>query len=77
MKNIVRLGAVSLCLLSLAACDPNNPGDRAVGGGLLGAGAGAAVGGIVGGGGGAAAGALIGGAAGAVGGVATTPRQPQ
>ena len=61
----------------LAGCtDPYDPGQRAVGGGLLGAGAGAAIGGLAGGGRGAAAGALIGGAAGAVGGAATTPQRP-
>ncbi len=63
--------------LGLSACtDPYDPGQRAVGGGLLGAGAGAAIGGLAGGGRGAAAGALIGGAVGAVGGAATTPQPP-
>jgi hypothetical protein len=63
--------------LSVAACsDPYDPGQRAVGGGLLGAGAGAAIGGIAGGGSGALAGGLIGGAVGAVGGAATTPQRP-
>ena len=62
----------------LAACtDPYDPGQRAVGGGLLGAGAGAAIGGLAGGGRGAAAGALVGGAVGAVGGAATTPQRPR
>jgi hypothetical protein len=75
----VRLGAIGLALcLSVAACtDPYDPGQRAVGGGLLGAGAGALIGGAAGGGRGAAAGALIGGALGAVGGAATTPPPPQ
>lgn len=59
--------------LGLSACDPYSPGQRAVGGGLLGAGAGAAIGGIAGGGHGAGIGALAGGALGAVGGAATTP----
>ena len=55
--------------LALSACtDPYDPGQRAVGGGLLGAGTGAAIGGLAGGGRGAAAGALIGGGVGAVGG---------
>jgi hypothetical protein len=65
-------------LLSLSACtDPYDPGQRAAGGALLGAGTGAAIGAIAGGGRGAATGALIGGAVGAAGGVATTPqRQP-
>jgi hypothetical protein len=64
-------------VLSVSACtNPYDPGQRAVGGGLLGAGAGAAIGGLAGGGEGAVAGALIGGAVGAVGGAATTPQPP-
>jgi hypothetical protein len=64
-------------LLCLSACtNPYDPGQRAVGGALLGAGTGAAIGGLAGGGRGAATGALIGGAVGAVGGVATTPQPP-
>ncbi len=60
--------------LGLSACtNPYDPGQRAVGGGLLGAGAGAALGGIAGGGRGAAIGALAGGVLGAAGGAATTP----
>jgi len=63
--------------LALSACtDPYDPGQRALGGGLLGAGTGAAIGGLAGGGRGAAAGALIGGGVGAVGGAVTTPRPP-
>jgi hypothetical protein len=63
--------------VSVTACtDPYNPQQRAVGGGLLGAGAGAAIGGLAGGGRGALAGGLIGGAVGAVGGAATTPERP-
>lgn len=62
--------------LTLTACsDPYDPGQRAVGGGLLGAGAGAAIGGLAGGGRGAVAGGLLGGAVGAAGGAATTPQQ--
>jgi hypothetical protein len=69
---------IAFCaVLMLGACtDPYDPGQRAVGGGLLGAGAGAAIGGIAGGGRGAAIGALVGGGVGAVGGVATTPTPP-
>jgi hypothetical protein len=64
-------------ILALASCtNPYDPGQRAVGGGLLGAGAGAAIGGIAGGGRGAAIGALTGGAVGAVTGAATTPPPP-
>lgn len=73
--------AISLVLvagLGLSACtDAYSPGQRAVGGGLLGAGTGAAIGGIAGGGRGAGIGALVGGGAGALGGAATTPTRPQ
>jgi hypothetical protein len=55
--------------LALAACG-DTPGQRAVTGGLLGAGTGAAVGSFSGN---AGTGALIGGAVGAVGGAVTTP----
>jgi hypothetical protein len=75
--HLVPCAAVLCIALGLSACtDPYDPGQRAVGGGLLGAGAGAAIGGAAGGGRGAVAGALIGGAVGAVGGVATTPQPP-
>ena len=64
--------------LGLAACtNPYDPGQRAVGGGLLGAGGGAALGAIAGGGRGAAIGALAGGALGAGAGAVTTPSGPQ
>ncbi|MDP3417287.1 YMGG-like glycine zipper-containing protein [Falsiroseomonas sp.] len=53
----------------LAACGQTT-GDRAVSGGLLGAGAGAAVGSLTGS---AGTGALLGGAAGAAGGALTSP----
>jgi hypothetical protein len=71
----VSLGALALAA-AVAGCDPYSPGQRAVGGGLLGAGAGAGIGAIAGGGRGAGTGALIGGALGAVGGAATTPTPP-
>jgi hypothetical protein len=63
---------ISLAALGLVvvACG-YSPGDRAVSGGLLGAGTGAAVGAVTGGN--AGTGALIGGAIGAVGGAATSP----
>jgi hypothetical protein len=62
---------------SLTACsNPYDPGQRAVGGGLIGAAAGAGIGGLAGGGKGAVAGGLIGGAVGALGGAATTPTAP-
>jgi hypothetical protein len=79
MKRFVAPGALAIvAALSLAGCtDPYDPGQRAVGGGLIGAGAGAAIGGLAGGGRGALAGGLVGGAVGAVGGAATTPQQPR
>ena len=55
--------------LTLAACG-DTPGERALTGGLLGAGGGAAIGSLSGN---AGAGALIGGAAGAIGGAVTAP----
>ncbi|MGI4744791.1 MAG: hypothetical protein ACRYGI_18855 [Janthinobacterium lividum] len=67
--------AVAGLSLGLAACDPYSPGQRAVGGGLLGGAGGAAIGGIAGGGSGALVGGLAGGALGAVGGAATTPNR--
>src|SRR5260370_25280793 len=77
MKRLIAPGFVAALVLGLAGCaNPYDPGQRAVGGGLLGAGAGAAIGGAVGGGHGAALGAAIGGATGAVTGAATTPPPP-
>jgi len=78
MKRFIAPCALAIGMaLSISACtDPYSPGQRAVGGGLLGAGAGAAIGGLAGGGRGAATGALIGGGVGAVGGAATTPTRP-
>ena len=60
-----------LSSLALAGCGQST-GDRAISGGLIGAGAGAAVSGLAGGG--LGTGALIGGALGAVGGAATSRR---
>ena len=77
MKKI-RIAAAALAVSSLCACsNPYDPGQRAVGGGLLGAGAGAAVGALAGGGRGAAIGALAGGALGAGTGYVTTPQPPR
>ena len=67
---------ISLSALVAGCTNPYDPAQRAIGGGLLGAGAGAAIGGLAGGGPGAATGALIGGGLGALGGVATTPTPP-
>ena len=78
MKFKALLSLTVVAGLGLSACsDPYDPGQRAVGGGLLGAGAGAAIGGLAGGGRGAAIGALSGGALGAAGGAVTTPNRPQ
>jgi hypothetical protein len=78
MNRLIAPGIVAAALvLGLAGCtNPYDPAQRAVGGGLLGAGAGAAIGGAVGGGPGAALGAAIGGGTGAVTGAATTPPPP-
>jgi hypothetical protein len=75
MKKLIYSCAFAVGLaMGLSACtDPYDPGQRAIAGGVFGAGTGAAIGGIAGGGRGAATGALIGGALGAVGGAATTP----
>ncbi len=78
MKKTRVLAVATLGLaLGLGACsDPYDPGQRAVGGGLIGAGTGAAVGALAGGGRGAAIGALAGGALGAGAGAVTTPQRP-
>ncbi len=77
MRSKLALPLVVAAGLGLSACtNPYDPGQRAVGGGLLGAGTGAAIGGLAGGGRGAAVGALLGGGVGAVGGAATTPQAP-
>ena len=60
-----------------AAADPYNPGERALGGGLLGAGTGAVIGAIAGGGHGAGIGATVGGGLGAVAGALQRPRRPR
>jgi len=73
MRRLITPGAI-LLVLGLAACtNPYDPAQRAVGGGLIGAGAGAAIGAAAGGGPGAAIGAASGGALGAITGVVTTP----
>lgn len=64
-------GVVLACAVALAGCG-TNPGDRAVSGGLLGAGTGAAIGAAAGNPG---AGALIGGLSGAAIGGLTSPSQ--
>ena len=67
-------GAALLLTLALAGCG-YTPGDRALAGGLLGAGGGAAIAGLTGGA--PLVGAAIGGAAGALGGALTSPRSVQ
>lgn len=77
MRSKFTFSVVVVAGLGLSACsNPYDPGQRAVGGGLLGAGTGAAIGALAGGGRGAAVGALLGGGVGAVGGAATTPQGP-
>lgn len=67
----VFVGVVALLSLSVAACG-NNPTDRALTGGAIGAGAGAVVGSATGVG--PIGGAVVGGLGGAAIGAATTPR---
>src|SRR5713101_5046593 len=63
--------------LGLSACtNPYDPVQRTIGGGLIGAGSGAAIGAAAAGGHGAALGAAVGGAVGAVTGLLTTPPPP-
>jgi hypothetical protein len=65
-----------LMLATTAFADPYNPAERALGGGLVGAGTGAVIGAIAGGGRGAGIGAAVGGGVGALAGAATTPPRP-
>ena len=76
MSKIVRIALVAAALATLAGCtNTYDPTQRALGGGAIGAAAGAGLGGIAGGTGGAVTGALLGGAVGALGGIATTPHR--
>jgi len=76
-QNLLKSASIGLLFLGTAACtNPYNPGQRAAGGALIGAGTGAALGALAGGGEGAAIGALAGGAVGAAAGYATTPQAP-
>ncbi|MEO5736324.1 MAG: hypothetical protein ABIQ82_02570 [Variovorax sp.] len=70
IRGIATAVLLSSLTLGLAACG-RTTGDRALSGGLLGAGAGAAVSAVTGGG--LATGAVIGGALGAAGGAVTSP----
>jgi osmotically inducible lipoprotein OsmB len=71
MTRKITIGLVLGSMLTVLAGCGNDPGTRAVTGGLLGAGAGAGVAAVTGGK--PATGALIGGGVGAVGGAVTTP----
>ncbi len=72
---MLKLLAIGALIAPLAACNAYSPQDRAVAGGLIGAGTGAVIGAAATGRpGGALAGAAIGGAGGAILGAATTPR---
>lgn len=70
MRRKIACGLALAMMLGLAGCG-YSPGTRAVTGGLLGAGAGAAVSGVTGGR--PATGAAIGAGAGALGGAVTSP----
>lgn len=71
-SRIVRLALIGCVALSVSACG-HTPGSRALTGGLLGAGGGAALGSVTGVG--AGTGALVGGGAGALGGALTAPHR--
>jgi len=73
LNNLAPVAALVVLGLLTTACG-NNPTDRALTGGAIGAGTGAVVGATVGN---PIAGAVVGGAAGAVVGAATTPEQPR
>lgn len=69
-RTVVSLGVLLTTAFVLGACG-NDPGTRAVTGGLIGAGTGAAIAGATHGN--AGTGALIGGGVGAIGGAVTAP----
>ena len=76
MKKTIKILGALLITSSLCACTDNyDPGQRAIGVGLLVAGGGAAIGALAGGGRGAAIGALSGGVLGAGTGYITTPNR--
>jgi hypothetical protein len=72
MRHAIGVGILGLALALGACTDPNDPGQRALGGAAIGAGAGAIIGGATGLG--PLGGAALGGAAGAVVGAGTAPR---
>jgi osmotically inducible lipoprotein OsmB len=69
-----KLLILAVAAMSLSAC--NSPGERAVGGALIGGGTGALIGGLAGGGRGALIGGGIGAAGGAIIGASTAQPQP-
>jgi len=73
LKSLTTSLAVLGLAASLSAC--NTPGERAVGGALIGGGGGALIGGALGGGRGALIGAGVGAASGAIVGAASTPQR--
>ena len=79
MNRLLSAGmAGALMLGALTGCsNPYDPGQRAAGGALIGAGSGAAIGAAAAGPGGALLGAAVGGVAGAATGYATTPPPPR
>jgi len=77
MHRTLQCAAALGLALAVSACTyPYDPGQRAAGGALIGAGGGAAIGAAVGGGPGALTGALVGGGVGAATGALTTPPRP-
>jgi hypothetical protein len=75
-KKTLTLALLGLALVLGGCTNPNDPGQRAVGGGLLGGAAGAGIGALAGGGKGALIGGLAGTAVGAGTGYITTPQRP-
>jgi len=74
LRRIAHAAVAAVLVLGVSACsNPYDPAQRALAGGAIGAGAGAAIGGAAAGWHGAAIGALAGGAVGAVTGAVTTP----
>jgi hypothetical protein len=84
IQTTMRTGAAALALLALSGCagqqipglNSSDPGQRAMGGAVVGAGTGALAGGLIGGWEGAGIGAATGAVFGAVVGAATTPSNP-
>src|SRR5215831_11983803 len=75
-STVISVIGAGLMFATTAFADPYSPAERAIGGGLVGAGTGAVIGAIAGGGRGAGIGAAVGGGVGALAGAATTPPRP-